>query len=137
MKVCFIICTNSDLWFSECRKYIENLIIPENVEIEIIGIENASSMAGGYAVGCSRTNADYKVYLHQDTFIINRHFIEDIDRIFRSNDEIGVIGMIGSNDVAKQNISWGDWECGKVIVCNGYQELKIDYGEIEDPYRVV
>ena len=48
MKVDFIICTNSDLWYCECVKYIDNLIVPDDVEIGVIGITDASGMAEGY-----------------------------------------------------------------------------------------
>ena len=137
MKVDFIICNNSDLWYSECVKYIENLIVPDNVEIGVIGIADASGMAEGYELGRSSSEADYKVYLHQDTFIINRNFIEDIDAIFRSDDRIGVIGMLGNDDVVDQKFSWESWRWGKVISCTGIDQLLLNCTEIMGKYRVV
>lgn len=47
-KVAFIICTNSELWFGECKKYIERLHVPTGLQIEIIPIFNATGMANGY-----------------------------------------------------------------------------------------
>ncbi|MDE6674444.1 MAG: glycosyltransferase family protein, partial [Acetatifactor sp.] len=137
MKVDFIICTNSDLWYSECVKYIENLIVPDNVEIGVLGITDASGMAEGYELGRSSSEADYKVYLHQDTFIINRHFIEDIDAVFRSDDRIGVIGMLGNDDVADQKFSWESWRWGKVISCTGIKQLLLNRAEVTEKYRAV
>ena len=137
MKVDFIICTNSDLWYSECVKYIENLIVPADVEIGVIGITDASGMAEGYELGRSSSKADYKVYLHQDIFIINRHFIEDIDTIFRSDDRIGVIGMVGNDDVKEQCFSHGSWRWGKVIACMGTSQRSLNPGEIAEEYREV
>ena len=137
MKIDFIICTNSDLWYSECVKYIENLIAPEDVEIGVIGITEALSMAEGCELGRNSSEADYKVYLHQDTFIINRHFIQDIDAIFRADDRIGVIGMLGNDDVADQKFSWGSWQWGKVISCTGVKQLSLSRMEIAEQYRAV
>lgn len=138
MKICFIIiCTNSDLWFSECKKYIENLIVPENMEIGVIGIRGASGMAAGYADGSRQSGADYKIYLHQDTFIINRHFLEDVDRIFRLDDRIGVIGMLGGNDVQNQTVCIGKWQYGKLVKCNGYREILLEYREVDEEYQTV
>ena len=137
MKVDFIICTNSVLWYSECVRYIENLIIPDNVEIGVIGITDASGMAEGYELGRNSSEADYKVYLHQDTFIINQHFIEDIDAIFRLNHRIGVIGMVGNDDVKEQRFSHGSWRWGKVIACMGTTQRLLNPGEIVEKYREV
>lgn len=137
MKIDFIICTNNELWYAECKKYIDNLIVPANAEIEVIAIRNASGMTQGYAAGSTRSNADYKVYLHQDTFIINRHFIEDIKAVFDSDDRIGVIGMIGSNAIERHIFSWEGWECGKTIGCNGVQETLFDFGTITGKYETV
>lgn len=137
MKVDFIICKNSDLWFQECVKYIENLIVPDGFEISVLGITDVSGMAEGYEQGRISSDADYKVYLHQDVFIINRQFIEDINAVFRSNDRIGVIGMLGSDDVRNQGFAWNKWECGKAIVGNGMRQLLLDCGGITGKYRAV
>ena len=74
-KICFIICVNNDLFFEECAKYIYALSIPEGMEIELLEIRGAASMTSGYNEGMYASNAKYKVYLHQDVFIINRYFI--------------------------------------------------------------
>lgn len=107
------------------------------MKIETSDGQDASSMTGGYAAGSGQSDADYKVYLHQDTFIINRCFVEDIDAIFRSDSRIGVIGMIGSNDVKRNTLSWGGWKCGKTIGCNGTREILFDFGMIEGQYEAV
>lgn len=137
MKVDFIICTNSELWYNECIKYIENLIIPADVEVSVLGITEAMGMAEGYEQGRNRSKADYKIYLHQDVFIVNRHFIEDIDRVFRADDRIGIIGVLGNDDIADQSFSWGKWKWGKVIAGNGTRQLLMDCGEITGEYREV
>lgn len=135
MKVDFIICTNSDLWFSECERYIENLIVPENFEISILGITEASGMAEGYEEGRNSSEADYKVYLHQDVFIINRHFIEDIDAIFRADDRIGIIGVLGNDDVHDQSFNYGTWKWGETICCNGTRQLRMGNEKIAGQYN--
>lgn len=47
-KIAFIICTNNQLYFNECQYYIQNLILPENMELGVIGISEAPSMCAGY-----------------------------------------------------------------------------------------
>ena len=77
-KIAFIICVNNNRLYSEAEIYIRNLNIPEGFKIEIIPIFNAESMTSGYNSVMKRNNAKYKVYLHQDLFIINKNFIFDI-----------------------------------------------------------
>lgn len=137
MKVEFIICSNSDLWCHECVKYIENLIVPDGFETSVLSIIEAAGMAEGYEEGRNSSTADYKVYLHQDVFIINQHFIEDIDAVFRADNRIGVIGMLGSDDVVNQKLIWNDWEWGKTIAGDGIKQRLMERGEITGRYRAV
>lgn len=137
MRVDFIICSNSDLWFDECVKYIEDLIIPAGVEISVLGITEVFSMAEGYEQGRNASPADYKVYLRPDVFIVNRHFIEDIDAVFNADERIGIIGMLGNDEVGEQSVAWDKWKYGKVIDGNGVEQILADYGEITGQYRAV
>ena len=42
------------------------------------------------------SSAKYKIYMHQDVFIVNRYFIYDVISIFNADKAIGVIGLVGS-----------------------------------------
>ena len=105
-KIAFILCTNQPEYFGECSRYIHNLVIPEGYTIEIIPVEHAVSMTQGYAAGMQRTNAKYKVYLHQDVFIINRHFLEDTLQILTNHAKIGMIGMVGTKRLPDNACMW-------------------------------
>lgn len=82
-QIAFIICVNDDEEFAECMYYLERLYVPEGYSTDIISIQNAPSMAGGYNAAMKDSDAKYKVYLHQDVFIMNRMFISDLIDIFR------------------------------------------------------
>ena len=69
-KIAFIICVNNNRLYREAEIYIRNLNVPEGFKIEIIPIFNAESMTSGYNSVMKRNNAKYKVYLHQDLFIM-------------------------------------------------------------------
>lgn len=111
-KICFIICTNDEFQLNECLMYLELLEVPEGVEVEILAISDAKSMTAGYNEGMNASDAKYKVYLHQDSFIIERKFIEKVLKIFRSDKKIGMIGMIGSERLSKDGIMWHGKRCG-------------------------
>lgn len=81
----------------------------------MIAIRDASSMASGYNIGMERTDAKYKIYMHQDVLIINKDFISQLLQIFQSDSQIGMIGMIGTKTLSESAIAVTDWNVGKVI----------------------
>lgn len=104
-KIAFITCINDQAMYAESLQYLRNLYIPEDMAVEIIPMEGCSSMASAYNAAMKQTNARYKVYLHQDTYIVNRSFIYDILQIFQDA-KIGVIGMAGAKQLPATGIWW-------------------------------
>ena len=113
-KIAFITCVSNPNTYDECLYYINNLNVPKGYSVEAYGISDATSMASGYQYGMSISNAKYKVYLHQDSFIINSNFITDFLNIFDSNNQIGLIGMIGSLNLQEDNLAVASCNCGSV-----------------------
>ena len=107
-KISFIICANSESALHECEIYIRQLEIPAGYTINILPIRNASSMAEGYNTGMLQSDAKYKVYLHQDVLILNRHFLPDTLKIFHDNPQIGMIGMVGTKQLHKNGCMWSN-----------------------------
>lgn len=135
-KICFIICVNNDFFYEECVRYIRWLALPEGMELEILEIRDALSMASGYNRGMRSSNAKYKVYMHQDVFIINKYFIYDLISIFNSQESIGLIGLIGSVKVPENGIMWSEKRVGnwsEIIPWEGYRyDMEQDGGwEVE------
>lgn len=113
-KICFILCVNHEVFFEECCFYLNRLFVPEGYELEIQAVRNAHSMTSGYNQAMKETDAKYKVFLHQDVFIINRYFITDILEIFASDEQIGMIGMVGCEKMAGDGVMWHSRRCGNV-----------------------
>lgn len=103
---CFIICTNNQTWLSECIVYLNRLYLPSGYNISLITVPDASSMLSGYEEACTNTDALYKIFLHQDTFILNRRFLYDILDIFFSDSQIAIIGMAGTAKMPDNFIMW-------------------------------
>ena len=104
-KVAFITCVNDEKMYEESLRYINNLIIPDGYEIDIISIKEAKSITSAYNAAMNSSDAKYKVYLHQDTFIVNKDFISDMLYIF-DNEEVGMIGVAGANSIPVNAIWW-------------------------------
>ncbi|GEM_PF-1257475 len=110
-KICFITCVNDEAMYKEAMLYIKSLNVPAGIKVETLAIRNASSITSGYNEALTKTDAKYKVYLHQDVFIINRNFINDFIGVFDSNSDIGMIGMTGSSIIPTSGCWWEAKEC--------------------------
>lgn len=113
--ICFIICTNNELFLQECIIFIKNLYVPEGFAIDIITIKDAGSMTAGYNAAMKSSDARYKIYMHQDVFILNRYFLLNLINIFHFNKNIGMIGMVGAPKLDEEAIMWNVYRVGKVI----------------------
>ncbi len=135
-KICFIACVNDDRYEQERLKYLNHLIVPEGYEVESLSVREAKSMTAGYNEGMHGSDAKYKVYLHQDVFIVNRNFIQDLLDIFTEKD-IGMIGMVGAAELPENSIMWNMPRVGKLYVNLIYQSHKSVFGGIEEKYQQV
>lgn len=124
-EIAFIVCTNNLQYYEECAYYINNLEIPEGYSIDILCIQSADSMAQGYNAAMQSTDAKYKVYLHHDTFIINRRFIFDILNVFESDENIGMLGVVGGSYLPQDAECYSMWNIGTVFANNGIRALEI------------
>ncbi len=111
-KICFIVCSNNPLFLEECFFYISRLEIPSGFEIETLCVQDAKSMTSGYNEGMRATNAKYKVYLHQDVFIVYKRFLQSVLDIFHSDPSIGMIGMVGSHKMPVDGTMWHGYREG-------------------------
>jgi len=127
-KICFIACVNNEAFWNECLLYINQLIIPEGYEIDALAVWDAKSIAAGYNEGMKATDAKYKIYLHQDVFITDKYFLQELIDIFAISDRIGLVGMVGVNRMPEDGVMWhGDRVFGiyckynlNITACNEY-----------------
>ena len=139
MKIAFITCVNDDEKYGECLLYLRHLSLPDGFGAEYIAVRDAPSMASGYNDAMKKSDAKYKVYLHQDTLVVNKNFPRDMLKIFRDA-SIGLIGMVGCRALPKSGIWWDGMRCyGRVlhacepesVVDSEMMEPEGDYMEVE------
>lgn len=111
-KICFIICSNDELQLQECMLYLSLLHIPEGYQTDVVVVTEAVSMAAGYNEAMQMSDAKYKIYLHQDTFIVEPLFLDYLLKIFRKDRKIGMIGMVGAEKLSKDGVMWHEPRCG-------------------------
>ncbi len=115
-SICFVLCTDNDTCLEECMSYINRLYVPEGIMIDVLSVNEASSMLAGYHEAYDNTDAGYLVFMHHDVFILNRYFIYDILEIFSSDDDIGMIGMVGAPRLPEDYIMWNDRRVGNQYI---------------------
>ena len=113
--VTFVICTNDKREFQEAEYYIKRLYCPPGIRVGISEIVGASSICSGYNQAMRASGAKYKVYLHQDVRILNPYFLYDTLNIFRRDETIGFVGVVGSRDIALSGYIWDVPQYGNVI----------------------
>lgn len=118
-KIAFIICTNDEQYYNECVKYLEYLSVPMGYDIDVLKIEGAKSMASGYNEGMHASDAKYKIYMHHDVFIWGKSFLEDMLRVFQSNEDIGLLGIVGTDNFVPNAEYWNAWTIGELYGCTG------------------
>lgn len=112
-KISFIICVNNEQYMSECRYYIDRLIVPDGYSTDIIEIREAESMTSAYNAAMDSSDAKYKIYLHQDVFLINRNMLFDMLEIF-DDPSIGMIGTLGG-ELSKDADIHSFWNKGATL----------------------
>lgn len=137
-KIAFITCVNNEDSYLKSLSYIAKLKIPKSMEIEIIAIRDAKSITSAYNQAMQKSDSKYKIYLHQDVYIQNLNFINDILNIFKKDVAIGLIGMVGAKVIPVSGIWWEDhYKVGKVFDSHGGAMELLNFNEIPDIYTEV
>ncbi len=118
-KIAFIIATNNEQYFSECSYYINRLSVPEGFETDIITVRDANSICEAYNAAMHSSDALYKVYLHHDVFILNTEFINDVVNAFAMDPDVGMLGVIGAQNLPPDAYAINSWDTGGTMLFNG------------------
>lgn len=120
-KIAIICCTNDEGYMEECIRYLNRLITPEGMEVELYTIEDANSMTSGYNEAMLASDAKYKIYIHQDTFLIYQNVLLDLILLFQQNPDVGMIGVLGAKALPADAVMWHVNRIGNVDIRDGNQ----------------
>lgn len=113
-KIACVICENDSKELSECLYYLRQINIPDGYDIEIKYDISEISIMSFYEEAMQQSDAKYKIYLHQDTFIINPNFLYELIEVFESDPQIGMIGCVGRRKMPADAFAVDGWNTGKV-----------------------
>ena len=133
-KILFVTCVNDESLYAQCERHIKALRVPAGFKMHVGQLREVPGMTQAYNAAIAGSDAKYKVYLHQDTFIINPNFLYDILRIFMSHPDVGLIGVAGCRELPPSGIWWeGKSLLGKLIEHRStYSVLK--FSDPEPPF---
>lgn len=137
-KIALIICVLDESQFKTCISYINALEIPSGIEVDVISIRESNNIAETYNIGLNQTDAKYKVYMHSNTYIVNKNFIRDILDIFIKNEKIGLIGVVGAKRLPESGLWWNDpGKVGEVNILNNGNIQYYKLNNIMEKYEIV
>ena len=82
-------------------------------------------MTSGYNEAMRCSQAKYKIYLHHDTFIVYPYFLRDLLRIFQSDMEIGMVGVIGAPRIPESGTMWDAKRYGMIFEQHIYETVML------------
>lgn len=127
-KISFILCSNDIEQAREVETYLRRQYLPLDIEAECCFIFDAVSIAEGYNRAMENSDAKYKVYLHQDVFLVYEKAIFQCLKIFRENPGIGMIGLIGSKGFAEDGCWWQGGELYGRVIDNHINKMEASTG---------
>lgn len=136
-KIAFILCVNDEVYYQECLFYINRLRLPEGFEAEIFPVRQADSIYQGYQQAMEQTDAEYKIYMHQDVFLINPDFLLEMVRLFERHPQAALTGVMGAGGISADRRFYRSWDLGNVIGCNEKKAFLNDLNRAEAKARIL
>ncbi len=133
-EICFIMCTNNKLYAEECEYYIRHLHVPDGYCIDILAVEGAASMTAGYNEAMRQSDAKYKVYLHQDVFLIRNRMIDEFIDVFTRYPDIGMLGVVGAPKLPEHGVMWDVQRYGMIFEQHIF-ETQLLFNGFDEPYK--
>lgn len=132
-KICFITCVSDDKIYEKCLSYINDLNKFNDYTVDVLAIRDSANIAKSYNEALRLSDAKYKVYIPQDTYILNKNFIKNILDIFTLNEDIAMLGVVGYEDI---HLSANWWQCknkfGKVIIDYNDNSSEVIFNDNKD-----
>lgn len=117
-SIAIIICVNDDTYFEECLFYIDRLRLPEGYVAEVYPVRQAESIYQGYNLAMHESDAEYKVYMHQDVFLVEPDMLLRFVELFEGNSNVGIAGVLGADAFSENRRFYRSWNLGNVLGCS-------------------
>ncbi len=104
--IAFLTLVNNESQYDTCLRYIDALQVPPGYTVEKIAVLGATSMAEGYQRAMEASTARYKIYVHQDVYLVHRGLLLELVNLFRTYPRLGMVGVVGTTRMSGRGIWW-------------------------------
>ncbi len=117
-SIAVIVCVNDETYFEECLFYLDRLHLPDDFVLEVYPVRQASSIYQGYNLAMQQSEAKYKVYMHQDVFLIDPGILIKFLELFERHPKAGIAGVLGADRFSADRRFYRSWNLGNVLGCS-------------------
>lgn len=127
--ICFVILSNDEAAYNNCIHFLDHLIVPMGMRVQYMrgnGYDgNDTSLACQTAMEGS--NAKYKIYITDRVSITNPRFLPTVIDAFRSDETLGILGVMGYSVPPFSDDFWTSAPIGAVTFCKDGKEKNAHY----------
>ena len=95
-KLAIIVARNDEKEFGELVASLQQLDIPDDMNVELITVVEYRTRAAACAYAMKNSDAKYKIYMREDCRIADKTLLTRIVDTFKSHADIGLIGLSGT-----------------------------------------
>lgn len=117
-SIAIILCVNDETYFEECLFYINRLHLPGDFVLEVYPVRQAVSIYQGYNLAMQQSDAEYKIYMHQDVFLIDQDILMKFLELFEHHPGAGIAGVLGADRLSRDRRFYRSWNLGNVVGCS-------------------
>ncbi len=104
--IAFLTLVNNETQYAICCRYLDALEIPSGYTVERVAVYGATSMAEGYQRAMESSTARYKLYVHQDSYLVHQGLLPELLHLFGTYPRLGMVGVVGATRLPAKAIWW-------------------------------
>lgn len=122
-----------------CEDFFSSLSylnVPDGYEVEVVAVEDKGSIAAVYNAAMKQTRARYKIYMDEESRILDPDFFRKMLDVFAADEKIAVLGGSGTREFLSNGLY--QTACKRVgRVCLGRRFEQREWEEVGTPYTEV
>lgn len=121
-EIACIMCANDEDYVKEMILYLQRQKMPEGYHLGLYIVRGAKSMTAGYELARKSIPAEFKIYMHQDTFIFDEGYLKNLIEMLR-NADYAMLGLAGTKKLPESAV-WGESDPDDMRFCL-YQDFTL------------
>nr|MCR4778024.1 glycosyltransferase family protein [Lachnospiraceae bacterium] len=106
-------------------------------QVDLYDVRDAESIYAGYNEAMEASDAKYKLYIHQDVFILDPDTLIKSLNFFKEHPKCGLLGVVGGSQKPSDRFFYLSWDTGNVIFTTGEEYKHSDHSRAaEEVYAI-